>query len=136
MTVDVGRGLFIPVVRDVGDRPLSEIAGDLAGFRRTALTGSFRESDLQGGNITLTLHTHDGIVHAVPIVFPGQTCALSLTAPRPEVVPDGSGFAVRKTAAIGLAYDHRFVNGRDAAEFLGELRSALESPARFLTENG
>ncbi|GAA4195033.1 2-oxo acid dehydrogenase subunit E2 [Microbispora amethystogenes] len=136
VTVDVGRGLFIPVVRDVGDRPLSEIAGDLAGFRKTALTGSFRESDLQGGNITLTLHTHDGIVHAVPIVFPGQTCALSLTAPRPEVVPDGAGFAVRKTAAIGLAYDHRFVNGRDAAEFLGELRSALESPARFLTENG
>ncbi|MEU8194083.1 2-oxo acid dehydrogenase subunit E2 [Microbispora amethystogenes] len=136
VTVDVGRGLFIPVVRDVGDRPLSEIAGDLAGFRKTALTGSFRESDLQGGNITLTLHTHDGIVHAVPIVFPGQTCALSLTAPRPEVVPDGAGFAVRKTVAIGLAYDHRFVNGRDAAEFLGELRSALESPARFLTENG
>ncbi|WP_182875287.1 2-oxo acid dehydrogenase subunit E2 [Microbispora sp. H10670] len=136
VTVDVGRGLFIPVVRDVADRPLAEIARDLVDFRKTALTGSFRESDLEGGNITLTLHTSDGIVHAVPIVFPGQTCALSLTAPRPEVVPDGSGFAVRKTAAIGLAYDHRFVNGRDAAEFLGELRSALESPARFLTENG
>ncbi|GAB3897974.1 hypothetical protein GCM10027612_55240 [Microbispora bryophytorum subsp. camponoti] len=73
---------------------------------------------------------------AVPIVFPGQTCALSLTAPRPEVVQDGSGFAVRRFATVGLAYDHRFINGRDAAEFLGELRTALESPARFLSENG
>ncbi|KAB8187084.1 2-oxo acid dehydrogenase subunit E2 [Microbispora catharanthi] len=136
VTVDVGRGLFIPVVRDAGNRPLAEIAGDLVGFRKTALTGSFRERDLQGGAITLTLHTHDGIVFAVPIVFPGQTCALSLTAPRSEVVQDGSGFAVRRTATIGLAYDHRFINGRDAAEFLGELRTALESPARFLTENG
>ncbi|MBB2740435.1 UNVERIFIED_ORG: 2-oxoglutarate dehydrogenase E2 component (dihydrolipoamide succinyltransferase) [Microbispora rosea subsp. rosea] len=136
VTVDVGRGLFIPVVRDTGNRPLAEIAGDLVGFRKTALTGSFRERDLQGGAITLTLHTHDGIVFAVPIVFPGQTCALSLTAPRSEVVQDGSGFAVRRTATIGLAYDHRFINGRDAAEFLGELRTALESPARFLTENG
>ncbi|MBX6386460.1 MAG: 2-oxo acid dehydrogenase subunit E2, partial [Microbispora sp.] len=136
VTIDVGRGLFIPVVRDAGNRSLAEIAGDLAAFRTTALTGSFRERDLQGGAITLTLHTHDGIVLATPIVFPGQTCALSLTAPRPEVVPDGSGFAVRKTATIGLAYDHRFINGRDAAEFLGELRTALESPARFLTENG
>ncbi|XVQ82410.1 2-oxo acid dehydrogenase subunit E2 [Microbispora siamensis] len=136
VTVDVGRGLFIPVVRDAGNRPLAEIAGDLVGFRKTALTGSFRERDLQGGAITLTLHTHDGIVFAVPIVFPGQTCALALTAPRSEVVQDGSGFAVRKTATIGLAYDHRFINGRDAAEFLGELRTALESPARFLTENG
>lgn len=136
VTVDVGRGLFIPVVRDVGNRPLAEIAGDLVGFRKTALTGSFRERDLQGGAITLTLHTHDGIVFAVPIVFPGQTCALSLTAPRTEVVQDGPGFAVRKTATVGLAYDHRYINGRDAAEFLGELRTALESPARFLTENG
>ncbi len=136
VTVDVGRGLFIPVVRDAGNRPLAEIAGDLVGFRKTALTGSFRERDLQGGAITLTLHTHDGIVFAVPIVFPGQTCALSLTAPRSEVVQDGSGFAVRRTATLGLAYDHRFINGRDAAEFLGELRTALESPARFLTENG
>lgn len=136
VTVDVGRGLFIPVVRDAGNRPLAEIAGDLVGFRKTALTGSFRERDLQGGAITLTLHTHDGIVFAVPIVFPGQTCALSLTAPRAEVVQDGPGFAVRKTATVGLAYDHRYINGRDAAEFLGELRTALESPARFLTENG
>lgn len=136
VTVDVGRGLFIPVVRDAGNRPLAEIAGDLVGFRKTALTGSFRERDLQGGAITLTLHTHDGIVFAVPIVFPGQTCALSLTAPRSEVVQDGPGFAVRKTATVGLAYDHRYINGRDAAEFLGELRTALESPARFLTENG
>ncbi|WP_432862533.1 2-oxo acid dehydrogenase subunit E2 [Microbispora rosea] len=136
VTVDVGRGLFIPVVRDAGNRPLAEIAGDLVGFRKTALTGSFRERDLQGGAITLTLHTHDGIVFAVPIVFPGQTCALSLTAPRTEVVQDGPGFAVRKTATVGLAYDHRYINGRDAAEFLGELRTALESPARFLTENG
>ncbi|MFG1825170.1 2-oxo acid dehydrogenase subunit E2 [Microbispora bryophytorum] len=136
VTVDVGRGLFIPVVRDAGNRPLAEIAADLVGFRKTALTGSFRERDLQGGAITLTLHTNDGIVFAVPIVFPGQTCALSLTAPRPEVVQDGSGFAVRRFATVGLAYDHRFINGRDAAEFLGELRTALESPARFLSENG
>ncbi|MGW5265601.1 2-oxo acid dehydrogenase subunit E2 [Microbispora sp. NPDC004025] len=136
VTVDVGQGLFIPVVRDAGNRTLAEIAADLAGFRTTALSGSFRERDLRGGAITLTLHTHDGIVFAVPIVFPGQTCALSLTAPRSEVVQDGSGFAVRKTATLGLAYDHRYINGRDAAEFLRELRSALESPARFLTENG
>ncbi|GAB3897970.1 hypothetical protein GCM10027612_55230 [Microbispora bryophytorum subsp. camponoti] len=48
VTVDVGRGLFIPVVRDAGNRPLAEIAADLVGFRKTALTGSFRERDLQG----------------------------------------------------------------------------------------
>ncbi|MET8388683.1 2-oxo acid dehydrogenase subunit E2 [Streptosporangium canum] len=129
VTVDVGGGMFVPVVRDAGRRPLGEIAGDLTRFRRAALDGTFRERDLQGGNIMLTLHTDAAVVMAVPVVFPGQTCALSLAAPRPEVVEtrDG-GFAVRKVILLGLAYDHRFVNGRDSAEFLGALRTALESP--------
>ncbi|WP_433225106.1 2-oxo acid dehydrogenase subunit E2 [Microtetraspora malaysiensis] len=133
VTVDVGRGLFVPVVRDAGGRSLAEIARDLTGFRRTALAGTFRESDLDGGAITLTLHTHDGVAVATPIVFPGQTCALALTAPRSEVVQDGAGFAVRKICGLGLSYDHRFINGREAAEFLAAIRITLENPGYFTT---
>ncbi|MEV4245913.1 2-oxo acid dehydrogenase subunit E2 [Streptosporangium canum] len=135
VTVDVGGGMFVPVVRDAGRRPLGEIAGDLTRFRRAALDGTFRERDLQGGNIMLTLHTDAAVVMAVPVVFPGQTCALALAAPRPEVVEtrDG-GFAVRKVILLGLAYDHRFVNGRDSAEFLGALRIALERPGDGVSE--
>ncbi|MFF0249256.1 2-oxo acid dehydrogenase subunit E2 [Streptosporangium sandarakinum] len=129
VTVDVGGGMFVPVVRDAGRRPLGEIARDLTRFRETALNGVFRERDLSGGNITVTLHTDAAVVAATPIVFPGQICALSLTAPRPEVVAErGGGFAVRKVITLGLAYDHRFVNGRGSAEFLGALRAALEAP--------
>ncbi|MEU9837543.1 2-oxo acid dehydrogenase subunit E2, partial [Streptosporangium sp. NPDC048047] len=129
VTVDVGKGMFVPVVRDAGRRPLGEIARDLTRFRETALNGAFRERDLSGGNITVTLHTDAAVVAATPIVFPGQICALSLTAPRPEVVAErGGGFAVRKVITLGLTYDHRFVNGRDSAEFLGALRTALEAP--------
>ncbi|MET9068961.1 2-oxo acid dehydrogenase subunit E2 [Streptosporangium sandarakinum] len=129
VTVDVGGGMFVPVVRDAGRRPLGEIARDLTRFRETALNGVFRERDLSGGNITVTLHTDTAVVAATPIVFPGQICALSLTAPRPEVVAErGGGFAVRKVITLGLAYDHRFVNGRGSAEFLGALRTALEAP--------
>ncbi|MGI5487671.1 2-oxo acid dehydrogenase subunit E2 [Microtetraspora malaysiensis] len=133
VTVDVGRGLFIPVVRDAGGRSIAEIARDLTGFRRTALEGTYRESDLGGGVITLTLHTHDGVAVATPIVFPGQTCALALTAPRSEVVQDGAGFAVRKICGLGLSYDHRFINGREAAEFLAAIRIMLENPGHFTT---
>ncbi|ACZ89551.1 2-oxo acid dehydrogenase subunit E2 [Streptosporangium roseum] len=135
VTVDVGRGMFVPVVRDAGGRPLGEIARELTRFRRTALNGAFREQDLRGGNIMVTLHTDAAVVMAAPVVFPGQVCALSLTAPRPEVVEtrDG-GFTVRKVIMLGLAYDHRFVNGRESAEFLGALRSALESPGDGTSE--
>ncbi|GAA4219561.1 pyruvate/2-oxoglutarate dehydrogenase complex dihydrolipoamide acyltransferase (E2) component [Streptosporangium album] len=77
----------------------------------------------------VTLHADAAVIMAVPVVFPGQICALSLTAPHPEVVEtrDG-GFAVRKVVNLGLAYDHRYVNGRESAEFLGALRTALETP--------
>ncbi|MGW0590432.1 2-oxo acid dehydrogenase subunit E2 [Streptosporangium sp. NPDC002607] len=129
VTVDVGGGMYVPVVRDAGRRPLDEIARDLAGFRKTALSGTFRERDLVGGNIMLTLHTDTSVITAIPIVFPGQICALSLGAPRPEVVETREGaFVTRKVISLGLAYDHRFANGREAAEFLGALRAALEKP--------
>jgi 2-oxoglutarate dehydrogenase E2 component (dihydrolipoamide succinyltransferase) len=129
VTMDVGRGMVVPVVKDAGGRPLAEIARDLMRLRQAALNGSFREDDLRGGSIMVTLHTEEAVVTAVPVVFPGQTCALSLTAPRPEVVETAEGvFTTRRVVSLGLAYDHRFVNGREAAEFLGALRSALESP--------
>ncbi|WP_433362647.1 2-oxo acid dehydrogenase subunit E2 [Streptosporangium sp. CA-115845] len=129
VTVDVGGGMYVPVVRDAGRRPLDEIARDLAGFREIALSGAFRERDLVGGNIMLTLHTDTSVITAIPIVFPGQICALSLGAPRPEVVQIREGaFVTRKVISLGLAYDHRFANGREAAEFLGALRTALEKP--------
>ncbi|GAA3026793.1 2-oxo acid dehydrogenase subunit E2 [Streptosporangium longisporum] len=129
VTVDVGNGMYVPVVRDAGRRPLDEIARDLTRFRATALNGAFRERDLVGGNIMVTLHTDASVTTAVPIVFPGQICALSLTAPRPETVQarDGS-FVTRRVISLGLSYDHRYVNGRDAAEFLGALRTSLEKP--------
>jgi 2-oxoglutarate dehydrogenase E2 component (dihydrolipoamide succinyltransferase) len=127
VTVDIGRGLFIPVVRDAGTRPLGDLARDLSAHRRTAMNGAFREDDLSGGTITLTLHTDDAVILAVPVVFPGQTCALALTAPQAEVVPQRDGeLRVRKTVGLGLAYDHRFINGRDSAEFLGAIKTALE----------
>ncbi|GIH93324.1 2-oxo acid dehydrogenase subunit E2 [Planobispora siamensis] len=128
VTMDVGRGMVVPVVRDAGGRPLAEIARDLMRLRRAAMEGSLREEDLRGGSIMLTLHTEEAVIMAVPIIFPGQVCALSLTAPRPEVVETPDGFTTRKVVSLGLCFDHRFVNGREAGEFLGALRAALERP--------
>ncbi|MGC5011947.1 2-oxo acid dehydrogenase subunit E2 [Streptosporangium sp. DT93] len=129
VTVDVGNGMYVPVVRDAGRRPLDEIARDLTRFRGIALKGSFREQDLRDSNIMVTLHTDASITMAVPIVFPGHICALSLTSPRPETVQARDGaFVTRRVISLGLSYDHRYVNGRDAAAFLGALRTAMEKP--------
>jgi 2-oxoglutarate dehydrogenase E2 component (dihydrolipoamide succinyltransferase) len=111
VTVDLGDGLYIPVIRGLPTVP--EIAEQLAAYRTAAQRGTFREEDLQGANIVVTLHHDEGIVLAIPIIHPGTVCALALGAPDNGI------------AHIGLAYDHRLINGRDAVLFLQGLRDLL-----------
>jgi 2-oxoglutarate dehydrogenase E2 component (dihydrolipoamide succinyltransferase) len=115
VTVDLGEGLYVPCVRDAADRTLGEIATQLMSYRIAATKGTFRERDLVGANFVVTLHTDADVVLAVPFVLPGTVCALAVTSPA-----DGSA------ANIGLAYDHRLINGRDASLFLHALRTSME----------
>jgi 2-oxoglutarate dehydrogenase E2 component (dihydrolipoamide succinyltransferase) len=130
VTLDLGKGLYIPVVRDAGDRSLTEVADALMYFRIGALRGTFQESELAGGNITVALNNDRDIILARPIIFSGQTCMVCLCATQEEVYrkPEGD-FDVRRFVNLGLTYDHRVINGRDAMAFLGELRAVLADEA-------
>lgn len=135
VTMDVGQGLFVPVVERASDLAFEEIVEAVSGFRRTVMSGTFRESELSGGNITVTLHNDLDVVAAVPFVFPGQACALALAGPQQELVldPDGA-VAARTVANVGLAYDHRLLNGRDAVLFLQRVKALLQTPEKLLGE--
>lgn len=135
VTMDVGQGLFVPVVERASDLTFEEIVEAVSGFRRTVMSGTFRESELSGGNITVTLHNDLDVVAAVPFVFPGQACALALAGPQQELFldPDGA-VAARTVANVGLAYDHRLLNGRDAVLFLQRVKALLQTPERLLGE--
>ncbi|MEV0348357.1 2-oxo acid dehydrogenase subunit E2 [Nonomuraea sp. NPDC050680] len=122
VTIDMGTGLYVPVIRDRLSVP--DIAERLAEFRKLAQHGGFSEAHLTGGNIVVTLHHDADIILAIPIVFPGQACAIALTSPQTE--------GERTVAAIGLAYDHRLVNGRDVVLFLQALKETLESTPESL----
>lgn len=115
VTVDLGEGLYVPCVHDAANRTIREIATELMRYRLAATSGTFRESELGGANFVITLHTDADVVLAVPLVFPGTVCALAVTSPS-----DGS------PANIGLAYDHRLINGRDAVLFLHALKNSVE----------
>lgn len=126
VTVDLGNGLYVPVVRDAAALGMKELATRLMEFRLAAMEARFRPEDLDGANIAITLHTDPDVCLAIPFVFPGQVCALAVTAPQPELVLDAAGaVAARTVANIGLAYDHRLINGRDAAAFLNALKEDL-----------
>ncbi|GIH92038.1 2-oxo acid dehydrogenase subunit E2 [Planobispora siamensis] len=125
VTFDLGEGLYVPVIRETGS--LRDIAAAMMRHRLAAAGGDFRERDLSGANITVTLHTDADVVLAVPIVLPGTAAALAVTSPRPELTLAADGSVTTRTVAdIGLAYDHRIVNGRDAALFLAALRQEIQ----------
>lgn len=115
VTVDLGEGLYVPVVHDAASRTTKDLAVTLMKHRVAATTGEFKESDLTGANFVVTLHTEGDVVLAIPFVFPGTVCALAVTSPQ-----DGGH------ADIGLAYDHRLINGRDATLFMSALKAAVE----------
>jgi 2-oxoglutarate dehydrogenase E2 component (dihydrolipoamide succinyltransferase) len=99
-------------------------------YRMTALRGTFRAGDLSGANILLALHTDDDVTHAVPLVLPGTSCAVSLAGRQTELFLDAGGAVAQRTVVhLGLAYDHRILNGRDAVGFLRDLSDLLQHPA-------
>lgn len=129
LTLDLGRGLYVPVVKNADDRSLTEIADVLADLRISALRGSFRDADLSGGNITISLSNDPETVMAKPIIFPGQSCVLCLCGTQQEVyLTSARQIEVRYVATLGIAYDHRVINGREASEFLHELTRILAEP--------
>jgi len=133
VTLDLGHGLYVPVVKDADSRSLAEIADILADLRISALRGSFRDAELSGGNITISLSNDPDTVMARPIIFPGQSCMLCLCGTQQEVYRTGAGeMDVRHYVTLGLAYDHRVINGREASEFLHELKCILTEPRSLL----
>ncbi|MGI5128086.1 2-oxo acid dehydrogenase subunit E2 [Pseudonocardia sp. CA-107938] len=128
ITMDLGSGLYTPVVRNADRLSLAEISAAAMRLRMTAMRGTFTSDDLADSTILLALNTDAAAVVAVPIVFPGHACAVSLCAPRPELALAGDGSVVTRTVVtLGLAYDHRLVTGRDALRFLAALRDALQA---------
>ena len=130
VTIDVGTGLFVPVVVDAGTMTVDEVADRLMEFRVKALREDFRAADLEGGQLTLSLHMDPDITAAVPIIQPPQVCVVSLTAERLELWRDERGeIRDRRCVTVGLSYDHRVVNGREAVDFLGAVRAIVQRPA-------
>lgn len=128
VTVDVGTGLFIPVLKDAARRPIADLADDLMDFRVSALRQNFRQDAFADEAITLSLHNDPDIILAAPIVHPGRTCVVTLCAERSEVaLAEASMPFARPVTTVAVTYDHRYLNGRDAVRFLTAVKQDLET---------
>lgn len=127
VTLDQGRGLFVPVVRNADQLNLEQIAEVLDEYRYKAFRGEFEDSLLNEGAFSVALTAEPDVMFSVPVILPGQVGMLSLCAVMEELALSGGEVRTRRVTHLGLAYDHRFINGREASAFCRELKNAIES---------
>ncbi|KTG25577.1 dihydrolipoamide acetyltransferase family protein [Haloferax profundi] len=129
VAVDIDEGLIAPVVRDVDSLSLAELAETRAETTQRALSGDYTMDDLTGGTFTISNLGVLGVESFDPIINPPQVAILGVNTIRKEVVPTDDGdVAVRRVISFSLSFDHRIVDGADAARFLGSLVEHVENP--------
>jgi pyruvate/2-oxoglutarate dehydrogenase complex dihydrolipoamide acyltransferase (E2) component len=131
VTLDAGRGLFVPVIRAAERAGISEIADTLAEFRMKALRGTFSVPELADASIALSWNAEPGVVLVQPIIPPGLTGIITAGGILTELRLDGAGVAEARYMQVGMVHDHRVINGRDAVAFLQELKAILEDRQRL-----
>ena len=97
--------------------------------RRKALDDSFQSEDLTGAHLCISLNMAPDVVLSVPIIPPGHTAMLSLAGLIDEVYRDDDGqLKTRRYTNLGVAYDHRVINGSQAMDFLQSIKRRMQSP--------
>jgi 2-oxoglutarate dehydrogenase E2 component (dihydrolipoamide succinyltransferase) len=134
VAVDTERGLLVPVIANAGDLNIGGIARKIADLAARTRDNKVTPNELGGGTFTLTNTGSRGALFDTPIINQPQVAILGLGAvvKRPMVVrgeDGGESIAIRSMVYLGLSYDHRVVDGADAARFLVTLKERLEGGA-------
>jgi pyruvate dehydrogenase E2 component (dihydrolipoamide acetyltransferase) len=129
---DTDRGLLVPVIRDVDKKNIVELAVELSQLSKKARERKLTPAEMEGGTFTITNLGGIGGVGFTPIVNLPEVAILGLSRSRiePEWIPDKDGgkFEPRLILPLSLSYDHRLIDGADAARFLRWIAEAFEQP--------
>ncbi|WP_440097691.1 2-oxoglutarate dehydrogenase, E2 component, dihydrolipoamide succinyltransferase [Streptosporangium sp. H16] len=136
---DTERGLLVPVIKDAGDLNIAGLARKIADLAERTRTNKVSPDEITGGTFTLTNTGSRGALFDTPILNQPQVGMLGTGAvvKRPVVLdtPEGEVIAVRSMMYLALSYDHRLVDGADAARFLTTIKRRLEE-GRFENQLG
>ena len=139
IAVDTERGLLTPVLRDAATKNIAEIAHEIADLAARTRDNKLKPDELAGGTFTLTNTGARGALFDTPVVFLPQSAILGTgtVVKRPGLVKVGGSdaIAIRSYVYLALSYDHRIIDGADAARFLGAVKARLES-AQFAAQLG
>ena len=140
VAVDTPKGLLVPVIRDAGDLSIAGLARKIQDVANRTRDNKVTPDELSGGTFTLTNTGSRGALFDTPIINQPQVAILGTGAvvKRPVVVKGDDGndqIAIRQMVYLALTYDHRLVDGADAARFLSSMKVRLED-ANFESELG
>ena len=132
VAVDTPGGLLVPVIRNCDGKSAGEIATEVQALSEKARTKGLAMAEMSGGCITLTSLGHIGGTGFTPIVNAPEVAILGVTRARPVAMPGPDGqVAWRQMLPLSLSYDHRVINGADAARFVRFVADRLADASLF-----
>lgn len=122
-------GLKVPVVRSVGQRSLDEVAAEIRRISEAARTNKAKREELTGSTITLTSLGKLGGIVTTPIINAPEVAIIGVNKAVERPMVDRGAIVIRRIMNISASFDHRFVDGHDAASLVQALKECLEHPA-------
>jgi pyruvate dehydrogenase E2 component (dihydrolipoamide acetyltransferase) len=129
---DTPNGLVVPVVRDADKKGLIEIAKEMADLSKLAREGKLKPDQMQGGSFSISSLGGIGGTHFTPLINAPEVAILGLSRSAMKPVWDGKQFAPRLTLPLSLSYDHRVIDGAEAARFNAYLTALLADFRRVI----
>ncbi len=127
VAVDVAGGLLVPVIRDCDSRSVDDISTDVADKSARARAAGLPMAEMSGGCFTITSLGHIGGTGFTPIINAPEVAILGVCKARPVFVPNEYSQPVARTLLpLSLSYDHRVINGADAARFMLAFKEAID----------
>ncbi len=128
VAVDTDRGLLVPVIRDVDKKNIVELAAEMTQLSKKARDRKLKPEEMEGGTFTITNLGGIGGTGFSPIVNHPEVAILGLSRSRMEPEWVNNKFEPRLILPLSLSYDHRLIDGADAARFLRWIAEAFEQP--------
>jgi 2-oxoglutarate dehydrogenase E2 component (dihydrolipoamide succinyltransferase) len=128
------RGLVVPIMRDAETLTMADIERQIRDFGERAPKGRIGIEEMTGGTFTVTNGGVFGSLVSTPILNPPQSAILGMHKIQERPVAIDGEVAVRPMMYLALSYDHRIVDGKDAVQFLVEIKNHVEDPARLLLD--
>ncbi|MDG2405602.1 MAG: 2-oxo acid dehydrogenase subunit E2 [Paracoccaceae bacterium] len=133
IAVDTPQGLIVPVIRNVDQKRIQEISDEIADFGARARARRIRAPEMGGASMSISSLGGIGGEAFSPIVNPPEVAILGINRTEMRPVWDGQIFVPRRMVPLDLSYDHRVVNGADAARFLNRYRYLINNADDLVT---